>query len=57
VLDHDRIYFCADYPFETMEDAADWFDATAVVSAELKQAIGRGNAIRLFGLQLDPGDD
>jgi 2,3-dihydroxybenzoate decarboxylase len=49
-LDHDKIYFCADYPFETMEDAADWFDATTVVDAELKQAIGRGNAERLLGL-------
>lgn len=50
VLDHDKIYFSADYPFETMEDAADWFDATEVVSATQKQAIGRDNAIRLFGL-------
>ena len=53
VLDHDKIYFCADYPFERMEDAADWFDATDVISAEQKRAIGRDNAIRLFGLDLD----
>ena len=53
VLDHDKIYFCADYPFEKMEDATDWFDATDVISANEKRAIGRDNAIRLFGLALD----
>ncbi|MGW8369258.1 MAG: amidohydrolase family protein [Gammaproteobacteria bacterium] len=50
VLDHDKIYFSADYPFERMEDAADWFDATDVITAEQKLAIGRDNAKRLFGL-------
>jgi gamma-resorcylate decarboxylase len=50
VIDHDKIYFSADYPFEKMEDAAAWFDATTVISAEEKQAIGRDNAIRLFKL-------
>jgi 2,3-dihydroxybenzoate decarboxylase len=53
VLDHDKIYFSADYPFETMEDAADWFDATDVISDDQKRAIGRSNAIRLFGLGID----
>jgi 2,3-dihydroxybenzoate decarboxylase len=52
VIDRDKIYFCADYPFEKMEDAADWFDATEVISADEKRAIGRDNAIRLFGLDL-----
>ena len=50
VIAHDRIHFSADYPFEKMEDAADWFDATEVVTAEQKRAIGRDNAVRLFGL-------
>jgi gamma-resorcylate decarboxylase len=50
VLDHDKIYFSADYPFERMEDAAGWFDATDVVTPEQKHAIARGNAVRLFGL-------
>jgi predicted TIM-barrel fold metal-dependent hydrolase len=50
VIDHAKVYFSADYPFETMEDAADWFDATEVVSAEEKRAIGRDNAIKLFRL-------
>jgi 2,3-dihydroxybenzoate decarboxylase len=52
VLDHDKIYFSADYPFEKMEDAADWYDATDVVDADLKRKIGRTNAIKLFELEL-----
>ncbi len=54
VLDNDKVYFSADYPFESMEDAASWYDATDVISPEQKQKIGRTNAIRLFGLDLDP---
>jgi predicted TIM-barrel fold metal-dependent hydrolase len=50
VIDHDKIYFSSDYPFERMEDAADWFDDTDVVTSEQKLAIGRDNAKRLFGL-------
>jgi 2,3-dihydroxybenzoate decarboxylase len=53
VIDNDKVYFCADYPFEKMEDAADWYDATAVISDEQKQKIGRTNAIRLLGLNLE----
>jgi 2,3-dihydroxybenzoate decarboxylase len=53
VLDNDKVYFSADYPFEKMEDAADWYDATGVVSAELRRKIGRTNAIKLFKLDLD----
>ena len=46
----DRILFSTDYPFETMSDAADWFDATPI-SAHDRRKIGRDNAIRLFGLK------
>lgn len=53
VLDNDKIYFSADYPFEKMEDAAEWYDATDVVTAELKRKIGRTNAVKLFGLDLE----
>jgi 2,3-dihydroxybenzoate decarboxylase len=53
VLDHDKVYYSADYPFEKMEDAADWFDATDVISDEQKRAVGRDNAVRLFKLDLD----
>ena len=51
-IDNDKVYFCADYPFEKMEDAADWYDATDVITAEEKVKIGRTNAINLFGLDL-----
>lgn len=53
VFDRDKVYFCADYPFERMSDAADWFDATAVISDEERKKIGRTNAIRLFDLDLE----
>ncbi len=53
VLGTDRLFFSADYPFEKMEDAADWYDATDVMTAEEKKKIGRDNAIKLFNLDLD----
>lgn len=53
VVGIDRMFFSADYPFEKMEDAADWFDATDVVTEEEKLQIGRTNAIELFNLDLD----
>ena len=51
-IDNDKIYFSADYPFERMEDAANWYDATNVINEEQKRKIGRTNAIRLFKLNL-----
>ena len=51
-IDPDKIYFSADYPFEKMQDAAEWYDATPVLSAEQRLKIGRSNAIRLFKLDL-----
>jgi gamma-resorcylate decarboxylase len=54
VLDRDKVYFSADYPFEKMEDAADWFDASAVVTEEERRKLGRVNAIELFNLDLKP---
>lgn len=53
VVGLDRMFFCADYPFEKMEDAADWFDATETITAEEKLAVGRTNAIKLFDLDLE----
>ena len=50
VMGPDRVYFSADYPFETMEDAASWFDATAVIGEAEKRQIGRDNALKLFKL-------
>lgn len=47
----DRVLFSADYPFERMEDAANWFDKTPLTDAERLQ-VGRTNAIKLFKLDL-----
>ncbi len=52
VLDRDKVYFSADYPFEKMEDAAGWFDSSQVISDEQRLQLGRTNAIRLFNLDL-----
>jgi 2,3-dihydroxybenzoate decarboxylase len=52
VIGRDRVYFSADYPFEKMEDAADWYDATSVISEQERMQIGRTNAIELFKLDL-----
>ena len=52
VLDNDKVYFSADYPFEKMEDAADWYDATDIISDEQRHKMGRTNAIKLLGLDL-----
>ena len=50
VLGADRVCFSSDYPFERMQDAADWFDNTGVVSDEDRFKIGRKNAMKLFKL-------
>jgi predicted TIM-barrel fold metal-dependent hydrolase len=47
----DRILFSADYPFESVAEAAEWFD-TAPISEPDRKKIGRTNAGRLFGLSL-----
>lgn len=52
VMGTDRVLFCADYPFESMHDAAEWYDATPEVSEEDRVKVGRTNAIELFGLDL-----
>jgi gamma-resorcylate decarboxylase len=28
VMGRDRVYFSTDHPYETMKDAAEWFDST-----------------------------
>jgi predicted TIM-barrel fold metal-dependent hydrolase len=43
----DRVLFSADYPYETMEEAAGWFD-NSLLSRNDAQKIGRDNARRLF---------
>lgn len=53
VLGKDQVYFSADYPFERMEDAADWYDSTTTISEQDRLQIGRTNAIKLFKLDLE----
>jgi gamma-resorcylate decarboxylase len=50
VVGRDRVYFSTDYPYETMDDAAGWFDSTSVIGEAERLKIGRANAIRLFNL-------
>ncbi|WP_414439743.1 amidohydrolase family protein [Burkholderia sp. 22PA0106] len=46
----DRILFSADWPFENVDHAANWFDS-ASISRNDRIKIGRTNAARLFKLQ------
>jgi gamma-resorcylate decarboxylase len=45
----DRILFSADWPFENIDHAADWFDAAPIAEAD-RQKIGSDNARALFKL-------
>jgi len=45
----DRILFSADYPFENMGDAAEWFDHASISEPD-RVKIGRSNAKKLFNL-------
>lgn len=47
----DRVLFAIDTPYEDMKQGASWFDVAAINDAE-RQAIARGNAIRLLKLPL-----
>ncbi len=46
----DRILFATDFPFESMEEAAEWFDAASINEYD-KLKIGRLNSMKLFGLE------
>jgi 2,3-dihydroxybenzoate decarboxylase len=46
----DRILFAADYPFERMTEAAEWFDNLDVISEKDRLKIGRTNAEKLLKL-------
>jgi 2,3-dihydroxybenzoate decarboxylase len=45
----DRVLFSADWPFEEISQAAEWFDHCSLSEAD-RQKVGRDNAKRLFGL-------
>jgi gamma-resorcylate decarboxylase len=48
----DRIMFSTDWPFENIDHAAIWFDRAAI-SENDRLKIGRGNAVKLFKLQME----
>ncbi len=47
----DRILFSTDWPFENVDHACQWFDATSISEAD-RLKIGRTNAVDLFKLKL-----
>ena len=49
-IGEDRVLFSVDYPFESMHDAATWFD-NAAINDNTREKIGRNNAERLFSLK------
>ncbi len=50
VIGADRIMFSADWPFENIDHAAQWFDAAPISEAD-RIKIGRDNAVKLFKLK------
>ena len=49
-LGSDRILFSTDYPFEAVQEAAEWFDACSISEPD-RLKIGRTNAHKLFKLK------
>lgn len=49
-MGEDRVMWSVDYPYESNEDAANWFDAVEGLGAETKKKIGWKNAERFFNL-------
>jgi gamma-resorcylate decarboxylase len=49
----DRVMFSVDYPYETMQEAARWFDASLLCHND-RVKLGRSNAGRVFGLEETP---
>ena len=47
----DRIMFSIDWPFEAIDEGAEWLDKAAISDSDRVQ-IGRDNAIKLFKLKL-----
>ena len=46
----DRVLFSADWPFENIDHASDWFESASISAAD-RLKIGRTNAQQLFKLQ------
>lgn len=51
-LGADRVLFSSDYPYESMVEAATWFDSASISEVD-RVKIGRTNAQQLFGLGTD----
>lgn len=49
----DRVLFSVDYPYETMQEAARWFDASLLCHND-RVKVGRTNAARVFGFEDHP---
>ena len=49
-LGSDRILFSTDYPFEAVQEAAEWFDACSISEPD-RLKVGRSNALKLFKLK------
>jgi predicted TIM-barrel fold metal-dependent hydrolase len=47
----DRVMFSIDWPFEAVDEAAQWFDKAEISEADRKK-VGRDNAVNLFKLKL-----
>jgi predicted TIM-barrel fold metal-dependent hydrolase len=47
----DRVMFSVDWPFEAVEEGAEWFDKAAIGESD-RVKIGRANAVSLFKLKL-----
>jgi 2,3-dihydroxybenzoate decarboxylase len=45
----DRVMFSVDYPYESIPEGADWFDACPL-TGEARDKVGRLNAARLLRL-------
>ena len=52
----DRVMFAVDYPYESMHEAAGWFDAS-LLSYNDRLKVGRDNAERVFGIESTSGTD
>jgi 2,3-dihydroxybenzoate decarboxylase len=46
----DRILFSTDYPYESAEEAAEWFDNCSISEPD-RSKMGRENAVKLFDLK------
>ncbi|KAK8181812.1 amidohydrolase 2 [Phyllosticta capitalensis] len=49
-MGEERVMWSVDYPYESNEDAADWFDGVEGLGEETKRKIAWRNAERIFGI-------